>query len=129
MLGTVISFGKFLLRSLVGFREQKENIELEKYKEDAEVHKTALEASVEVEKISALQKISDNANKVTRWIRPAFAFLVWFYIGSIVLVSTVLQGYHIEKVPAEIEEWMRLIILFYFAGRPVEKIIDKWSSK
>ena len=122
--------GKRVLRALLGMEDKSLDINLEKYKENADVHKEALAASVEIEKLNAMQRISDNAQAVTRWIRPAFAFLVWVYIAAIVLIGMPgLEEYEVRRVPEHVEIWFGIIMGFYFAGRPVEKLIDKWGKK
>lgn len=129
MFNLALSIGKKVLRALLGMEDKSLDIDLEKYKENADVHKDALAASVEIEKLNAMQRISDNAHVVTRWIRPSFAFLVWFYIASVVFDGTFLDGTNVKRVPEQIELWFGIIMGFYFAGRPVEKLIDKWGKK
>jgi hypothetical protein len=130
MLNAAWRVGKSLLRALLGMEDKTLDINLEKYKENAEVHKEALAASVEIEKLNAMQRISDNAHTVTRWIRPSFAFLVWIYIAAIVLVGMPgFEEYEVRRIPEQIELWFGIIMGFYFAGRPVEKLIDKWGKK
>lgn len=123
-------FGWSILRRVLnlgfGWLEKSLDINLAKYEIDSDLHKTALEASLELEKVRVAQAIADNSNWVTRWIRPAFAAVILVYMGAIVVDSIWIHQGFVQDVPDKVHDWFMLILTFYFGARPVEKIVDKW---
>jgi len=117
---------KRAVRLVFGFMEKKLDVDLARYEIDSDIHKTALEVSLELEKIRVAQAISDNANWMTRWIRPAFAMVILIYMVAIVVDSVWIHEGFVQDVPQKVHDWFMLILTFYFGARPVEKIIDKW---
>lgn len=129
MFNLALSIGKKVLRALLGMEDKSLDIDLEKYKENADVHKDAMNASVEIEKLRAKQRISDNSFAATRWIRPAWAGAPIFYYWCIVMSSTFFKDWTVLQVPTEVNYIFGMIAAFFFGGRMVEKTLDKWGKK
>lgn len=111
------------------YLDKKQDIDLEKYKENSEVLSEAMRADVEISKIRQLQAINDNSNWMTRWIRPGFAISPIVYYAAIVVDSAWFHTQSIQAVPSEVNTVFGIIVAFYFGGRVVEKIADKYMSK
>jgi hypothetical protein len=134
MFSWIISPIKWLVsqisRDFFGYLEKKQDIDLEKYRENSDVLTEAMKADVEIAKIRQLQAINDNSNWMTRWIRPAFALPPVVYYAAIVYDCVfVPERDFVQRVPDEVNTVFGVILTFYFGTRVVEKIADKYMSR
>lgn len=113
---------------VLAYFNKKQDIDLEKYKADASVLSEAMRADVELAKVRQLQAINDGSNWMTRWIRPGFAISPIIYYFAVMLDSVWFHTNSVQAVPVEVHEVFMVIVGFYFGGRVVEKIADKYIS-
>lgn len=113
---------------LFNYLDKKQDIDLEKYKADSEVLSEAMRADVELSKVRQLQAINDSSNWMTRWIRPGFAISPIIYYFAVMLDSVYFHTNSVQAVPTEVNTVFGIIVSFYFGGRVVEKIADKYIS-
>lgn len=69
--------------------------------------------------------VAEQAHWSTRWIRPAFAAIVWLFYAK-VIIWDLLLGWGATDMPSEPILWMMTTVLAaYFIGRPFEKVFGK----
>ena len=129
MIGSIVKgvIGIFS-KDLFNYLDKRQDIELEKYKENSDVLTEAMRADVELAKVRQLQAINDNSNWMTRWIRPSFALPPIVYYAAIVLDSVWFHTNSVREVPTDVNTVFGVIVGFYFGGRVVEKIANKYLS-
>jgi len=73
--------------------------------------------------------LAEQKHPETRWIRPGFAALFFFYIGAVVLDSLNVgwppEVWEVSRLPLEIELVMFAVIGAYYTIRPFEKYFKK----
>ena len=86
-----------------------------------------IQADVEIKQLEARQAvlIAEQANSVTRWIRPAIALPVVVYLWKVVIWDKVL-GWGVTDPLDERMWWIFTVVIgAYFLTRPIEKWLRK----
>lgn len=91
-----------------------------------QTEKTNAEQRVELLKAQRDVLVEEANNKLTSWIRPAYAAIFWVYLAKILIWDKVLGLGVTESLGPMLTEIMMVIIGFYFLARPFEKI---WKRK
>lgn len=68
--------------------------------------------------------LEEQKHRLTRWIRPAFAYPLAFYLGKIWVWDKALGWGASDPVDENLLWVMTAIISFYFVSRPIEKVFS-----
>lgn len=100
--------------------------EISKYKiaaRDAKTDQARIEAQQIISQLESREAvlIAEQKSASTRWVRPAFAALVWIYWAKLIIYDTVL-GWGATGAPSDHVKWFVVLIpTAYFLVRPSEK--------
>jgi hypothetical protein len=72
--------------------------------------------------------ISEQGSRLTRWVRPAFAFPFVVYVNKLVIWDKVLGWGATDPLSADLSETMAIVIGAYFIARPFEKVGQAWAN-
>lgn len=91
---------------------------------DAETEQERIDADVRIKQLEARQAviIQEMGWWGTRWIRPAFAYPLAFYLGKIWVWDKALGWGASDPIDENLLWVMTAIISFYFLTRPIEKL-------
>lgn len=99
-------------------------------KQQAQTDEQKLQAEIRIQQLKAQEAvlISEQANGVTRWIRPAIAFPFIAYLWKVVLWDKVLGLGVTDPLSTQLAEIMMVMIGAYFLTRPIEKAVKRWRQ-
>lgn len=120
MLGAILSF--FTSSAFKSITDTLTEVYLLKLKAETDIEKmkfdeiiTRLEAQRDI-------LLVEQQNAATRWVRPAFAMVVWLYWAKLVVYDTLL-GWGSTPYPGDHVAWFVTIIpAAYFLVRPIDKL-------
>lgn len=117
-----------LIEKVLDYYERKNTsaAEVTKKRIEAKVQheQDLLDAEIEVRKEVARQQLVSKSRWETRWIRPAFAGLIFVWVGAIVYDNLNLhlwgsENWNVDDFPPSLE-WLPItVVTTYFLARPV----------
>lgn len=96
-------------------------------KADAQTDQDRIKAEVEIERLKLRERLllEEQVNRITRWVRPAFAYPAAFYVGKILVWDKALGLGASDPLDENMLWVLMAIVSFYFLTRPIEKIWRK----
>jgi hypothetical protein len=73
--------------------------------------------------------VAEQGSRLTRWVRPAFAFPFVVYVNKLVIWDKVLGWGTTDPLGPELAETLALVIGAYFIARPFEKVGQAWANR